>query len=79
MGWGGVERQWSHMMNSGKDQHRGIGLSLLPSAYTYIQCLSQSQVPKSLANHISLHHHHHIPMKTLPDEATQKEWEYGHL
>ena len=34
--------------------------------------MSQSNSLKSLANHISTHCHH-VPIKTLPDEVTQKE------
>ena len=80
-GWGqdqglGCERQKSHMTNVRKsdsgDQQQGADLSLLSSTQAYIKCLSQSQAPKSSANHISPHHHH-APMKALPDEVTQKE------
>ena len=38
--------------------------------------MSQSQAPKSLANHISLHN---APMKVLPNEVTQEEWEGGSI
>lgn len=43
------------------------------SPYPYLQCLRQSQAPKSLAIRILLQHRH-APVKALPDEVTQKEW-----
>ena len=59
-----------------RDQHPGTDLSLLTSVYVYIKCLTQAQTPKSSANHISPHHHH-APMRSLPDEVTQKEQRKG--
>jgi hypothetical protein len=66
----------SHMINTWnqipRDQYQGAYLSLLSSRKTYMQCLSQSQVPKSLANHISPCHYY-APVKALADDVTQKE------
>lgn len=49
-------------------------LSLLHSTYTYTQCLSQPQAPKSSANRITPHRHH-VPMKTLLFQMSYSEGE----
>lgn len=51
-------------------RHQDADLSLLGSI-AYMQCVRQSQAPKSLANCISPYDHL-APMKALPEEVSQK-------